>query len=30
VLQVYYLKAIMEQNWIIIRLLNDLNSKWYN
>ena len=27
VLQVYYLKAIMEQNWIIIRLLNDLNTK---
>jgi hypothetical protein len=29
-LKVSYLKAILEQNWIIIRLLNDLNSKWYN
>jgi hypothetical protein len=27
ILKVSYLKAILEQNWIIIRLLNDLNSK---
>lgn len=26
-LQVQYLKTILEQNWIIIRLLDDLNKK---
>ncbi len=26
-LPVYYLKTIIEQNWIIIRLLNDIRNK---
>jgi len=30
VLPVYYLKTIIQQNWIIIRLLNDIKNKWYN